>query len=358
MAYAQSVPVLLLARFIAGLSDGLIFCSIPMYLAEISDPEVRGLLGSGVTVAMILGILLANIVGFNFSITNTAVTCSLFPVLLLVTFVWLPESPYYLIMKQRMDEARRSLETYKSPGRVDDELQRLTDAIREQNKNPGRFWNLFTVRSNRRAVYIIMGLRAVQQWSGITAFAFYAQTIFSETGNAISSYSATILYLSVQLVFSGLCTIVVDRIGRRVLMTFSIIGSGFALLLVACYFYIKEVYPVMDVSEFSLVPVISLIMFVVMFNLGMQTIPLILVGELFPTDVKAFAASFADIYFCVVTTIVSKFFQFTKDEFGMHIPFMVFTVTCIFGLFFIIFCVPETKGRTLEEIQLQLQNDY
>ncbi|XP_031356961.1 facilitated trehalose transporter Tret1-like [Photinus pyralis] len=357
VAYAKSVWVLLVARFIAGIGDGLAFCSVPMYLGEIADAKIRGLLGSSCSIMWIFGMLLINIIGAYTSIKVAALISSVFPVVLAATFVWMPESPYYLIMKGRVNEAKESLRIFKRSRIVEDELGRLFNAVQLQNTNTGKFLDLFTVGSNRRALLIVMGTRAIQQCSGALAFTFYANTIFKKASDEISSTTATIIYFSVQLIVASTASLVMDRTGRRPLLIVSVIGSGAALLLEGLYFYLKSDHPSLDVSRFSYIPVAALIGFVVLYGIGLQSIPILILGELFPTNVKAFALGLADIYFNVVATLVSKFFQAMKDHYGMHVPFFSFSVCCAAGLFFILFFVPETKGKTLEQIQDEFKCD-
>lgn len=354
IAFAGSLPVLLAARFIAGLGGGLTFCAVPMYLAEISDPKIRGLLGCGLMVTNLFGNLLINVLGPFLSISNTALICCVFPVLLFLTFSWMPESPYSSVMKGDVKGARRSLIKFFGTEDVEDDLGRISEAIEEQNKDTGKCLDLFTVRSNRRALLVVLGMRAIQQLCGISAFVFYAQTVFEEAGDVISPIISTSVFFSVQIVIAAVSSVTVDRIGRRPLLMVSISGSAMTLLLEGVYFTLKSNSDV-DVTSLSWVPIVLLIIFVIMFNIGMLTIPLLLVGEVFPTNVKSFAFSFGDLCFCVFASAVSKFFQMTKDEFGIQVPFLTFTVCSILGLFFIVFYVPETKGKTLEQIQHELK---
>ncbi|KAJ8930204.1 hypothetical protein NQ314_017019 [Rhamnusium bicolor] len=341
VAYAKSVVIFYIARFIAGVADGWAFTAVPMYIGEIADPKIRGLLGSGVSVTWIFGILLINLIGSYLSITVTALISSLLPVITFMTFIWMPESPYYLLMRNKPKEAKKSLQKLRGLQDVDNELTRLSIAVKTQTSNTGKFLDLFTVKSNRKAVLIIMILRATQQLSGTTAITFYTQPIFKEAGDEISSELATIIYFTVQLILTMLCSTIVDKTGRRPLLILSITGSGIVLFIEGTYFYIKSNVN-FDVSRFSFVPVAALIGFVILFSLGMQSIPILMLGELFPANVKAFALCLADIYFSILATIVSKFFQIMKDS---------------FGLICIVIFVPETKGKTLEEIQMHLRGE-
>lgn len=356
VAYCKSAVLLCTARFIAGIADGWAFTAVPMYIGEIANPKIRGLLGSGVSVTWILGILLINIIGSYLSVTVTALVSSLIPVLTLLTFMWMPESPYYLLMRDKPKAAKRSLQTLRGLEDVDSELNRLTVAVKEQTSNSGKFLDLFTVRSNRKAVFIIMIVRATQQLSGTTAIVFYIQPIFKEAGDDVSPELATLIYFSVQLFLTMLCSSVVDKTGRRPLLILSTAGSGIALFIESTYFYLKS-NSSLDVTQYSFIPVAALIGFVALFSLGMQSIPILMLGELFPANVKAFALCLADIYFCVLATKVSKYFQIIKDSLGLYVPFFIFTVCCTIGLICIVLFVPETKGKTLEEIQMHLRGD-
>lgn len=354
VAYAKSITVLVVGRLLTGAADGVTFTAVPMYLGEISEPKIRGMLGSSCSATFIFGIFLINTLGSYLSITVTALLSSLVPIALLLTFLWMPESPYYLLMRGNVDAAKKSLQVFRGIKEVDVELNRIDAAVKEQMKNTGKFVDLFKVASNRKALFIVLGLRAAQQFSGAMAITYYAKVIFSESGN-FSATTATMLYFSIQLCLCIISSILVDKSGRRPLLIISIVGAAVCLLLEGIYFYIHKCTS-LDVSNFSFVQVFALLGFVVMFSLGMQTIPILMLCELFPANVKAFALCIADIYFCIIASVVSKFFQIMKDDFGIHVPFFVFTICCILGLVFIIFCVPETKGKTLEEIQNQLRN--
>jgi sugar porter (SP) family MFS transporter len=345
-----------IARFIAGLTDGLSFTAVPMFLGEIAEPKIRGLLSSMCPVSIVFGLLLINILGSHLTISTTAFVSSAIPVVLLLTFVWIPESPYFLLMRGRHAEARRSLQKFRGTQDVDVELERLSVAVKEQNQNNGKLLDLFTKSSNRKAVFIALGLRTVQQLTGITAITIYCKTIFQKSDSFLSPGTATIIYFTVQLALSALSSLMVDTSGRRPLLIISLSGTAVTLLINGTYLYIKNCTKI-DTRDFDFVLLVALLCFVIIFSLGLQTIPLLIMSEMFPTNVKAFALCLADVYFSFIASVISKFFDGTTEAFGMHVPFYTFTVFCVFGLVFIIFCVPETKGRTLEDIQRYLKGE-
>ncbi|VEN44661.1 unnamed protein product [Callosobruchus maculatus] len=354
VAYSPSVMLLYIARFLVGTSDGVAFTVFPMYLGEIANAKIRGMLGSSVQVSMFIGMLLINSIGSFLDITYTALISAGVPILHFVTFCFMPESPYYLVMKENLKEAEKSLKKLYRSKDVTDELNEVIESVKEDKANDGKFWELFTIKSNRKAVFIVFGLRAFQQLSGTNVITFYAGTIFKEAGSDVPSSISTIVYFSVQLVVSIIASFLVDKLGRKPLLIWSIIGSGAALAMEGVYVYLDD-YTDVDMSHLKCVPLVALIGYVTVFNIGMGTIPVLLLGEMFPTSVKAVALCLADIFFGVIVTIISKFFQFTKDSMGLHVPFFVFTASCVLGLLFIIIWVPETKGKTLEEIQHELK---
>lgn len=204
--------------------------------------------------------------------------------------------------------------------------------------------------------YLFSGLRGIQQLTGTTAIIFYAKTIFEEANGFISSSTATIIYFAIQLVLSALSSFIVDFSGRRPLLIISLSGTALTLLANSIYLYLKGCTDI-DMEPFGFISIIALLSYIIIFSVGMQTIPLLIMGEIFPTNVKAFALCLMDIYFSVTVTIISKLFHWSKDYFGLHVPFFFFTVCCIVGVVFIIFVVPETKGKTLEDIQMELRRE-
>nr|XP_023020580.1 facilitated trehalose transporter Tret1-like [Leptinotarsa decemlineata] len=332
IGFADSSTLMFVGRVLAGAADGLSFTA--------------GSIRPNHDVINIFGAYLA--------LDTVAYIGTIFPILLLVTFSWMPESPYYLLMHGRTVEARKSLQTFRGVEEVTKELTRISGAIQEQADNRGSVFDLVTVKSNRKGLFITLGLRGIQQLSGTTAIIFYCKTIFKEAEGFISSSLATIIYFSVQLFLSALTSFVVDISGRRPLLIVSTTGTALTLLLNGVFLYLKNCTEV-DTSSFDFVPLIALLCFVIVFSVGLQTIPLLVMGEIYPTSVKAIALCFMDIFYSVIVILISKFFHWSNDTYGMHVPFFTFSCCCLLGLVFIVFYVPETKGKTLEDIQAELR---
>lgn len=350
IAFAHRLWMLMLARCINGFTDGIVFTAVPMYVSEISHPKIRGILSASIPVMTVFGILLVNIIGSLLDLKMTGLVCAIFPILHFFSYCWMPESPYYLIMQKDFEAAKHCFTIFQRSSDIDEQFEKLQSVIEEEVKNSVNCWDLFTVKSNRKAVIIVFGLRGIQQLCGPNALTSYAKTIFHESGEDISSTFSSILYFTVQFVMVIICSVLVDKVGRKPLLIVSILGSGVALFTQGLYFYFKSV-SVYDISVVSFLPLTALLTYVIVFNIGMWNIPLLLMGELFPTNVRAFALCLNEIYFGLSVVVVSEFFQGMTDAFGMHVPFFVFSAISFFGLVFILRMVPETKGKSLAEIQ-------
>ncbi|CAH1968369.1 unnamed protein product [Acanthoscelides obtectus] len=124
IALATNVKVLYAARFIAGMSSGLCFSTVPMYLGEVSEPDIRGMLTSLAPVCVVLGVLFINVIGNYLPIDTTAYVSSIFPVVFVLTFIWMPESPAYLLQKNQTEAAKRALVLLRGPQEGEKELNR------------------------------------------------------------------------------------------------------------------------------------------------------------------------------------------------------------------------------------------
>lgn len=330
-----------------------------MYIGEIAEDNIRGILGSAICTMADFGILLIYMIGPYVNIMTGALISSIFPLFLLMTFWIMPESPYYMLMKGKCEGARHSLKQLRGKDDVEHELNEMKVIVEEQNKQSRSFKEIFVIKSNRNAILILIGLKAAQQLSGITAFLFYVQIIFENAGGHFSAAVSSILFGLVQLISSIFSSLVVDKVGRKPLLILSCIGTAIALTIQGSYFYILE-NKIYDLAPYNWIPLPTMLFFVVTYSFGLGVIPYMMPGELFPTNIKAIALCVMDLYLALAAFFVAKLYQVIADAFGTYVPFFMFTICCIISLAFVILCVPETKGRSLEEIQewLRGNKDY
>lgn len=353
IANANSVVTLCIAKAIGGIGEGLIFVCLPIYTGEVCEPKVRGMIGSSNAALVIIGSLLINVYGSYLTIEASAYVSLIVPVLFVVTFIWMPESPYYYLMKGKQENAKASLQWLRRMNNVKEELESLTVYIQQQLSEPSSIKDVFMISSNRKSCIILCVLRIFHQFSGIIALTSYSQYLFQQSGSDLSPIACTSIYLTVYLFVTVLGCLTIDKLGRRPLLIFSLIGSTFALFAEGVYFYLKNLD--YNVSSFNWFPLFGMLIYVTFYSPGIGICPLVLSGEMLSATVKAKALGILNIIFAISMAASLKTFQGLNSKFGMHVPFFVFGASCFVGTLFSYYFVPETKGKTLEEIQKELK---
>lgn len=184
--------VLFAARIVFGIAYGFIFSVLPMYLGEISSDKVRGYVTTWMVVKGQLGLLFTYSIGPYVSISTMAWLGLITPTLFIVTFIWLPETPYYLLGKNNEAAARHSLERLRGHTNIDAELNRMRAAVKESQENRGTFKELLA-KENRRGLIIIFGLAVVQFLSGSSVIMDYSQVIFAKIQSNLEAHEISIV---------------------------------------------------------------------------------------------------------------------------------------------------------------------
>ncbi|KAF2901320.1 hypothetical protein ILUMI_04863 [Ignelater luminosus] len=268
--------------------------------------------------------------------------------------MWMPETPYYLIKKGKHEQAKKNLQLLRGDENVEEEMKSLCEAVsRQENVEKGKIFDLFTVKSNRRAVIIFIILNLTKKYSGKNPLMFYTATVFEAADGSLSPQVSVMVYILIELVASLASLSIIDRVGRKPIVVVSTIGCALGLAFTGIYFFLKDEMSI-SMNSFGWLPITALVIFNISYSVGLELIPSIYLGELFPTSVKAIALGMADIFSIINGTVGAKFFQIVKDTQGIYLPFWVFSACCMIGVIFIIKYVPETKNKTLEEIQQYL----
>lgn len=327
-----------------------------MYTAEIAQSEIRGTLGSYFQLMMVIGILFVYSVGMKVNVFVLSVICACIPLIFGAVFVFMPETPLYLISKGKKEDAIRSLKWLR--GSDYDYSAELADmqAQHEENKsNKVSIGAALARKATVKAMLISLGLMCFQQMSGINAVIFYTKGIFEAANTGIDSGIATILVGVMQVIAVFVSSIVVDKLGRRLLLIPSVIVMAVCTLMLGGYFYMKDAQH--DVSNLGWLPIVSLCVFIVLFSLGYGPIPWLMMGELFAPDVKGVAGAFVGTFNWMLAFLITKTFAFFNHTLGQGQTFWLFTAFCVAGVVFTVLVVPETKGKSLPEIQRMLNGE-
>lgn len=355
--WAVNLPMLLVGRVMLGIAGGSFCITAPMYTAEIAQKEIRGSLGSYFQLMLTVGILFVYAVGAGVSVFVLSIICGIIPLLFGAIFVFMPETPYYLISKNRTEDAIKSLQWLR--GSQYDYTQELAEMQAEnehRKKEKIPMMQIFTSKATVRALYISFGLMVFQQMSGINAVIFYTTIIFDEANVVIDPSVATIIVGVMQVIATFVSTMVVDKLGRRILLLMSVSIMGLCTILLGVFFYLSDQNKD-NVADLGWLPIVSMCIFIVMFSLGFGPIPWMMIGEIFAPEVKGIAGSAAGSFNWILAFVITKTFTNMRDAMGTSGAFWLFSAFSIVGTVFVFFVIPETKGKTLSEIQKLLAGE-
>lgn len=207
-------------------------------------------------------------------------------------------------------------------------------------------------RKYRKALFIMLGLIMAQQLSGNFITTQYMEVLFSKTTVGIEPNIATILVLAVGFISGILSTLTVEYLGRRTLLILSTLGSCFTLFILATYLLLIQ--HKVDVSIISILPVIDLIIYQLVYQIGLGTLPNVLLCELFPMELRGFVGAITVIFDGIIGFTVSKLYQVITDYVGSFAVYFIFAIACCLAYLMVFKWVPETKGKTYQEIEALL----
>ncbi|KAF7279163.1 hypothetical protein GWI33_007574 [Rhynchophorus ferrugineus] len=353
---ASASNYLLLSRFLCGIAVGVTFTVLPMYVGEIAENEIRGALGTLLQLFTTVGLLYSFAIGPYMSFTAFNTACLVIPITFLVTFfLFIPESPYFLLQVKRDDEAEAALMKLRSTDEANDvrsELDEMKASVEEALANKSSFGDIFKSRGLTKAYILSNGLLVFQQVSGINIVLFFAQSIFQDAGVALAPELCTIIVGIVQIIFSGVSSILIDRSGKRLLLMVSSAGMAASQMLLAYFFHLKDKGD--DVSWLSWLPICCVLAYIITYCLGFGPIPWAVMGEMFPANVKSVASTATAATCWFIGFLLTKYFGMVTEMIGKSGSFGVFGVCCVVGFAFVFKFLPETSGKSLQEIQNML----
>ncbi|KAF7389254.1 hypothetical protein HZH66_010391 [Vespula vulgaris] len=350
--FADSVTMFYIGRFITGLSGGAFCVTAPMYTAEIAESAIRGSVGSYFQLLLSVGILLAYLLGTCVDMFYLSIISATVPLIFCVIFFFMPETPTYYLMKENEDAARASyIRLRGNQYNVEPELTVQKEALEESRRNKVSFLTALKSKACIKAIIISYGLMLFQQLSGVNAIIFYVGSIFSSAGGSLKPDVASIIVGAMQVGAVFVSTLIVDRLGRRLLLSVSIVAMFLCTLILGIYFYLTTVT---DTSNIGWLPLLSVCVFIILFSLGFGPLPWMMIGELFAPEIKGIAGSSACLLNWLMAFIVTKIYSNLNNALQSYGTFWLFSLICGIGIAFVLLLVPETKGKTLEQIQREL----
>ena len=344
---------LILARLMIGFASGLASVVVPIYLGEIAPPTLRGTLGTCTQFAIVIGILISDFLAFplakesrwRYLFAITPILC----VIQLSVSPFLLESPRWLLSKdEHSEEAKvviKKLRGYRDDEDVDIEVDNFLYAQSKHKMNRtsahsgGAMLDLWRDKNMHRLVIASVVLQMAQQLCGINAVFYYSTTFFEGIIN--DPLLGTTLVAFVNVVATYIALKIMDTTGRRTLILFSAGGMFLSTLFItaALLGYI-----------YKIIALLAVMAFVSFFEIGLGPIPWLIVAEMFDSKYVATAMSMACIVNWGCNFLVGFLFPFSQQALGPW-TFIPFAVVLVLSYFFTLFYLPETQGRTVEEIQ-------
>lgn len=348
----------LLARFCGGIAIGIASGLSPMYIAEVAPTRIRGKLVSLNQLTIVIGILAAQIVNWLLVSDDTAWNVAMawrwmfwaaaFPALaFLVLAAFIPESPRWLAMTGQRERALETLARIGGNDYARNELNTLqTDMQRKQTQ--GGLSLLFS-KPYRRVLALGIIVAMFQQWCGTNVIFNYAQEIFQSAGYDVDNTFINIVVTGIaNLVFTFVAIYTVDRLGRRALMLLGAGGlAGIYLILGTCYYF--------EVSGIFMV--VLVVAAIACYAMTLGPVTWVLLSEIFPNKVRGVAVATGTFALWVASFILTYTFPFLNKVLGTAGTFWIYTAICAAGLVFFLFRMPETKGKSLEQLEKEMVNE-
>ncbi len=363
---ANTFSIFIFYRIVGGVGIGLASTASPVYIAEVSPAPIRGRFVSINQLTIVIGILLAQIINWLIAeevpanATGQEILASwngqtgwrwmfwaeAVPAALFFGLMWaVPESPRWLVKARQPQKAKTILAKVGGAAYADRAARDIEETLKAQHGKT----NLFAALRQKpvRAILALgVFLAVLQQWCGINVIFMYAEEVFTAAGYSLSDMLFNIVITgSVNLIFTFAAMALVDKIGRKPLMLIGLGGLSAIYLLVGLFYS-------MQVSGW---PVLLLIVLAIAcYAMTLAPVTWVILSEIFPNQIRGAAMAIATFALWVGNALLAYFFPIINQAINASGSFWVFAGICIAGLIFVWFRLPETKGKTLEEIELHV----
>lgn len=359
-AFASAFNLLIISRLIGGIGVGMASVISPMYIAEFAPAESRGRMVAYYQLAITIGILLAyfsNALLVSFSLKDFSdgsfewffkeetwrpmfLVMAVPSLIFLLMLLKVPESPRWLIFKNKKEKARNILTSVRPPEEAAKELREIEASAQKTSTRK------ISLSDTSLKLPLLIGivLAVLQQFSGINAIIYYGPSIFQSAG--IASGNALVFQIiigAINLLFTIVAIRYADKYGRKFLLKTGLIGIILSLLFCGFLFYTDHTQ--------GILLLILILVYIACFAFSLGPVTWILINEIFPTDVRVKAVSICTLALWIAVWLVGQFFPWLLEKAGAAVTFWIFALFSIINFFFSWKVVRETKGKTLEEME-------
>ena len=380
--FASCVAMMYVTAFGCGFCSAVVLLVSHVYISEIASPEIRGGLCAVAKMTSQIGLLVSFSLGAYLDWRRLAMVATAAPVALFIAAFYVPETPSWLSLGGRDDQAGASLQWLRGEQTdVRAEWNTIQANVRRQQVGPrtlrGTEAPLWRQKRLVRPVLTTCGLMLFQRMSGAHAFSFYAVPIFRAAFSGMNPHGAAVVVAFVQLLASITSGLLVDTVGRLPLLITSNVLMTLALAAFGTFIYVQggtldalgnatgaaattaadqlltmAGRQVMDDSHNSdWIPLVCVLIFTVAFSIGVGPIAWLLISELYPLEFRGVGGAITTSFSYACAFVSVKTFVDFESSFGLHGAFWIYAVVSLFGLAFVLVFVPETRGRGLDEME-------
>lgn len=346
---ANNVDWLYSSRFFGGICVGMTYSCYSLYVGEIADASIRGALVALATCGIPSGTFLMSVMGAYLPMQISAAISLVICIVLIGIFIWLPESPHHFTKKKLPEKAKSSIQWYHRDCDVETEFAGLQKFIENLNKLTLTS-ALGELIQHRKSLFIISCLIIYSQWCGLNTVLFYMESILTTAKvSAIPPATVVIIVMPCGMAASCLAMVLMDRIGRKPLMIASCAGITMSFVMLTIEFQLLDLG--YDSRSVEGVPIAAMILFYMAVSLGVILVPQTVLGEVFAPHLKWLAACIISSIAAVAAIVSASTYLPLLNALTERYLFLFFAVIIVTAVPFTIFCVPETKGMSLQDIQ-------
>lgn len=358
---APNAWIMIISRALLGLAVGGVSVIVPTYLSELSTPDIRGrfvtqnelMIVTGQLLAFVVNAVLGNIFSGVTSIWRYMLGFCVIPaILLFLGLYFIPESPRWLVMENKEEDAAQALIKIR-PNRnvISKEVEQIkSNLIQEKEIKQATFKDL-SIPWIRRIVLIGIGLAIMQQFIGINVMMYYGTTILTKSGFAHNAALIANIFNGVMSVLGvSIGMLIMNKVDRRKILLTGITGTTVALILIVIVSVVFKHSPLLPIFV-----LLCTMLFLICFQGALGPIVWLLLSEIFPQKIRGLGMGISTFFLWFANFLVGYFFPILMDKLGMTWTFMVFVVLNILSWIFSYYFAPETRGKSLEQIQSEFQ---
>jgi major inositol transporter-like SP family MFS transporter len=361
-SFAPNLTVMLISRFLLGIAVGGASVTVPTFIAEMAPSDRRGglvtqnelMIVGGQFLAFVFNAILGNIAG-DVGIWRYMLLIAALPaIVLFFGMLRVPESPRWLVSKGRSEEALLVLRKIRTEKEAQKELREIENAISAESEIGNASFKDLTVPWIRRVVFIGIGIAVITQATGVNSIMYYGTEILKKAGFATS---AALIGNVANGVISVLATIVgiwlLGKIGRRPMMLTGLAGTTTTLLLIGILSFTAS-----STAIFPYLVLALTVTFLAFMQGAIGPVLWVSLSEIFPLRLRGFGMGISVLFLWITNFVISLVFPIMTDKLGLSATFFIFAVIGCISIILMAKFLPETKGRTLEEIEISFRTHY